>query len=178
MTNCLDNFILCKNLCRGIEPSNWIVTVSLRKKPQSLLVYLKKLFENRIRHRLWRSYKKTQNKQGVRIYSWYWVKQYNCYCLFENITACSCLWLDGHLKYRFNWSRLNRKHFQLKPFDFVLVNFDKKISSQRESKLYALKFFLVLCYKQKLAAKNYFSVRSNMKRYKLRLEGKRKFENR
>ena len=31
MTNCLDNFILYKNLCRDIEPSNWIVTVFLRK---------------------------------------------------------------------------------------------------------------------------------------------------
>ena len=31
MTNCLDNFILCKNLCRDIEPSNLIVTVFLRK---------------------------------------------------------------------------------------------------------------------------------------------------
>ena len=131
MTNCLDNFILYKNLCRDIEPSNWIVTVFLRKKNSQLARVLKKIYENRIRHRLLRSCKKTQKKSwGVRIYSWYWVKQYNCYCLSKNITACSCLRLDGQLKYRFNWSRLYRKHFQLKPFDFVLVNFNKKISSQ------------------------------------------------
>ena len=65
----------------------------------------------------------------------------------------------------FSWNRLTS-------FWSILTRiFHHKIS--RESKLYALKFFLVLCYKQKLVAKNcYFSVRSNMKRYKL--SGKKK----
>ena len=130
MTNCLDNFILYKNLCRDIEPSNWIVTVFLRKKNSQLARVLKKLYENRIRHRLLRSCKKTQKKNRV----WEFIADIESsntiVIVYLKTLQLACLRLDGQLKYRFNWSRLYRKRFQLKPFDFVLVNFNKKISSQ------------------------------------------------
>ena len=130
MTNCLDNFILYKNLCRDIEPSNWIVTVFLRKKTSQLARVLKKLYENRIRHRLLRSCKKTQKKNRV----WEFIADIESsntiVIVYLKTLQLACLRLDGQLKYRFNWSRLYRKRFQLKPFDFVLVNFNKKISSQ------------------------------------------------
>ena len=43
MTNRLDNFILYKNLCRDIEPSNLIVTVFLRKKNSQLARVFEKI---------------------------------------------------------------------------------------------------------------------------------------
>ena len=55
MTNCLDNFILYKNLCRDIEPSNLIVTVFLRKILTACSCLKQNLYENRMRHQLLKS---------------------------------------------------------------------------------------------------------------------------
>ena len=130
MTNCLDNFILYKNLCRDIEPSNWIVTVLLRKKKLTACSYLEKIIweqnktstieklqENPKKNRVWEFIADIESSNTIVI-------------VYLKTLQLACLRLDGQLKYRFNWSRLYRKRFQLKPFDFVLVNFNKKISSQ------------------------------------------------
>ena len=55
MTSCLDNFILYKNLCRDIEPSNLIVTVFLRKILTACSCLKQNLYENRMRHQLLKS---------------------------------------------------------------------------------------------------------------------------
>ena len=95
-------FHLIQNLCRDIEPSNWIVTVFLRKILTACSCLKQNLYENRMRQLLKSCEETRKKKHRVRIYSRHWVKQYNCYCLSEkNITACSCLWLDGQFKYRF-----------------------------------------------------------------------------
>ena len=116
----------------------------------------------------------------MRIHSRHWVKQYNCYCLSEkNIIACSCLWLDG----QFNWSRVYRKQFQLKSFDFVFVNFNTKFS-ENANFLFTRSSFISPVSQTEVGIRNrYFSVRGNMKRYKLRefkikMEKNVKFENR
>ena len=62
MTNCLDNFILYKNLCRDIEPSNLIITVLLRKILTACSCLKQNLYENRMRHQLLKSCQETRKK--------------------------------------------------------------------------------------------------------------------
>ena len=70
------------------------------KNPHSLLVsWTKFIWEQNETSTIEKLRGNQKKKYRVRIYSRHWVKQYNCYCLSEkNITACSCLWLDGQFK--------------------------------------------------------------------------------
>ena len=108
MTNCLDNFILYKNLCRDIEPSNLIVTVFLRKILTACSCLVWEQNETSTIEKLLGNQKK---KYRVRIYSRHWVKQYNCYCLSEKTLQLAHVFDLTVNSNRFNWSRYTGNNF-------------------------------------------------------------------
>ena len=140
-TNCLDNFILYKNLCRDIEPSNLIVTVFLRKILTACSCLELNLYENRTRHQLLKSCEETRKKNIV----WEFIADIGSSNTIVTVYLKKTLQL-AHVfdltvnSNRFNWSRLYRKQFELKSFDFVFVNFNTKFSENANFLLTRLSF--------------------------------------
>ena len=140
MTNCLDNFILYKNLCRDIEPSNWIVPVFLRKIltacsclkqnlwEQNETSTIEKLLGNQKKNIVWEFIADIESSNTI--VTVYLKKTLQLAHVFD-------LTVNSN---RFNWSRLNSKQFELKSFDFVFVNFNTKFSENANFLLTRLSF--------------------------------------